>query len=140
MCQQNLIWDLHPIFRGYHLEIRSRSMKIAYTGKTEYSVVSKETRMQNKTKTTTPKQRNTRWANTHSHSSAKLQQKIVFILYFKYIPVTLKHTVLDLFNVCSNHATLNYSGQEFKHNLQFMILTYLWPWNKVKVIKPGMNC
>ena len=35
---------------------------------------------------------------------------------------------------------LNYSGQESKkNNLQFMILTYLLPWNKVKVIKPGMN-
>ena len=21
-----------------------------------------------------------------------------------------------------------------------MILTYLWPWNKAKVIKPGINC
>ena len=21
-----------------------------------------------------------------------------------------------------------------------MILTHLWPWNKVQVIKPGMNC
>ena len=21
-----------------------------------------------------------------------------------------------------------------------MILTYLWPWNKVKVVKPGMKC
>ena len=46
-----------------------------------------------------------------------------------------KHNVLDLFNVCSNHAPFNYSGQESKNNLQFMILTYLWPWNKVKVIK-----
>ena len=30
---------------------------------------------------------------------------------------------------------LNYSGQESKNNLQFMIRTYLWPWNKVKIIK-----
>ena len=51
-----------------------------------------------------------------------------------------RHTVLDLFEVCSNHAPLNYSGQEFQNNLQFMILTYVWPWNKVKVIKHGMNC
>ena len=26
-----------------------------------------------------------------------------------------------------------------KNKLQFMIQTYMWPWNKVKVIKPGMN-
>ena len=37
----------------------------------------------------------------------------------------IKHTVLDLFHVCSNHASLNYCGQESKNNLQFMILTYL---------------
>ena len=36
-----------------------------------------------------------------------------------------KLAVLDLFNVCSNHAPFNYSGQESKHNLQFMILSYL---------------
>ena len=34
-----------------------------------------------------------------------------------------KHTLLDLFNVCSNHTPLNYSGQESKNNLQFIILT-----------------
>ena len=34
-----------------------------------------------------------------------------------------------------------YSGQEWKKfKLLFMILTYLWPWNKIKVIKPGRNC
>ena len=50
-----------------------------------------------------------------------------------------KHTVLNLFNVCSNHAPWNNSWQESKPNLQFIILTHLWPWNKVKVIKSGMN-
>ena len=44
------------------------------------------------------------------------------------------------FNVCSNHAPFNCSRQESKNNLQFMVLTYLWPWNKVKVIKSGVNC
>ena len=36
---------------------------------------------------------------------------------------------------------LNYSEEESKkkHNLQFMFLTQLWPWNKVKGIKPGMT-
>ena len=38
----------------------------------------------------------------------------------------------------------NYSRQEIKqefkkHNLQFIFLTHLWPWNKVKVIKPTMK-
>ena len=36
-----------------------------------------------------------------------------------------KHTVLDLFHVCSNHEPSNNCGQESKNNLQFMILTYL---------------
>ena len=33
---------------------------------------------------------------------------------------------------------LNYSEEESKtkQKLQFMILTNLWPWNKVKVTKP----
>ena len=47
--------------------------------------------------------------------------------------------MLDLFDVCSNHAPLNYSRQETKNNLQFMILTYLLPWNEVKVIKPSID-
>ena len=29
--------------------------------------------------------------------------------------------------------------KNFILNWQFMILTYMWPWNKVKVTKPGMN-
>ena len=33
-----------------------------------------------------------------------------------------KHTVLDLFNVCSNQAPLNYNGQESENSMQFMIL------------------
>ena len=36
-----------------------------------------------------------------------------------------KHTVFSLFNMCSNHAPLNYSGQESTNNLQFVILIYL---------------
>ena len=51
-----------------------------------------------------------------------------------------KNTILDLFNVWQPCSIKNYSGQESQNNLQLMILTYLWPWNKVKVIKPGMNC
>ena len=38
-----------------------------------------------------------------------------------------KHTVLDLFHVCSNHAPSNYIGQESINNLQCMTLVYLWP-------------
>ena len=37
---------------------------------------------------------------------------------------------------------LNYTEQESKKKKKklFLILTYLWPWNKVKVIKPGIHC
>ena len=49
-----------------------------------------------------------------------------------------------LFNVCSNHAPFKLRWTRIlkkkKTNLHFMILTYLWPWNRVKVIKLGMNC
>ena len=35
---------------------------------------------------------------------------------------------------------LNYRGQDSNtRNLQFTFLTHLWPWNNVKVIKPGMT-
>ena len=50
-----------------------------------------------------------------SHSSAKLQQQqqqIVSVMSLEYTQVTKQRTVLDLFNVCSNHAPFNYSGQE----------------------------
>ena len=33
--------------------------------------------------------------------------------------------MLDLFNVRSNHAPLNYSGQDYKNKLQFTILARL---------------
>ena len=55
--------------------------------------------------------------------------KIVLVTSFKTHISNPKHTVLDLFTVCSNHAPLNYIGQETKNNLQFMSLTYLWLWN-----------
>ena len=67
-----------------------------------------------------------RLGSTIKQSSAKWQ-KIVFVMFLKYTPVTKKHTVLDLFNACSNHEPLKYSGKESRNNLQFMILTYLRP-------------
>ena len=48
--------------------------------------------------------------------------------------------MFDLFDVCSNHAPLNYMGQNSKNNLQSIILTYLWPWNKVELVKISMIC
>ena len=57
--------------------------------------------------------------------------KILFVMSLK-IHTSLcptQHTVFNL-SVCSNHAPLNYSGWESKNNLQFMILTHLWPWKR----------
>ena len=34
---------------------------------------------------------------------------------------------------------LNYSGPESWKKKQFMIQTHLWPWNKIKIIKPGVT-
>ena len=63
----------------------------------------------------------------------KCKININHVSYLHWIHTShTKHTVLDLSNVCSNHAPLNYTGQESENNLQFMIHTYLWPWNKVK--------
>ena len=61
--------------------------------------------------------------------------KIVLVMSLEYTPVKHKHTVIDLFNVCSNHEPLHY-----QNNLQFMILTYLWPWSRsskpVRIARP----
>ena len=44
-----------------------------------------------------------------------------------------------LLYVATRHH-LNYNGQKSKKTTcKNMILTYLWPWNKIKVIKPGMK-
>ena len=53
---------------------------------------------------------------------------------FRYIPVTQ--------SILCKHAPIKLQWTRIlrKIYLQFMILTYLWPWNKVKVIKAGMNC
>ena len=57
-----------------------------------------------------------------------------YLMSLKYTPDT-KHIVFDLFIVTTMQHWLYYSGGKSKNNLQLMILTYLWPWNKVKVIK-----
>ena len=54
----------------------------------------------------------------------------------KYTPVTQSKLCLIFLMYA---ATVNYCGEDSKHILQFMILKYLWPWNKVKVIKTGKN-
>ena len=65
------------------------------------------------------------------HPSKKKYKNCVS--YVSYIQTSLsKHTVLDLLNVCSNYAPLNYSGQESKNNLQFTILTYLWSFCQIR--------
>ena len=51
--------------------------------------------------------------------------KIMLVMSLKIHTSHTKHTVLDLFHVCSNHALLHYSEQVSKNNLQFMNLTYL---------------
>ena len=45
--------------------------------------------------------------------------KIVLVMSLKYTPVTQSLMYLDLFNVSSTHAPLNYSGQESKINLVY---------------------
>ena len=75
------------------------------------------------------------------HSSVKLK-KIVLAMSLKYAPVT-KPTLPGLFHVCIERTLqcLNYNGKQPKkkpNNLQFMI-THLWSWIKVKVIKTGIN-
>ena len=50
----------------------------------------------------------------------------------KYMPVTWSKLCLTFLMCVETMYHLNYSGQESKkNNVQFMILTYLWPWNKV---------
>ena len=59
----------------------------------------------------------------------------------KYTPVTQSVLCLILLIYVRTTQSLNYGGQEsfFFFKLQLMILTHLWPWNKVKVIKTSIN-
>ena len=52
----------------------------------------------------------------------------------KDTPATQSILILIIFTVPA------YEESKKKNNLQFMILTYQWAWNKVKAIKPGINC
>ena len=69
--------------------------------------------------------------------SAKPAETSYIVMSPKYKPVTESILYLIFFMyVAITHCSI-YSGEE--KNVQFMILTHLRPWNKVKVIKPGMN-
>ena len=70
-------------------------------------------------------QKNTKTAHAHTtHIHVQNYKYRVSYVSYKHTSYT-KHTVLDLFNVCSNHAPLNYGGQDSKNSLQFTILTNL---------------
>ena len=61
----------------------------------------------------------------------------LFILCMMFLHVRSNHKMLKLQR---NLKLLNYRGQESKTaNFKFIFLTHLWPWNKVKVIKPRMT-
>ena len=79
------------------------------------------------------------WAHAQTTTLKCKGTNILLVASLKKHTSHIKHTVLDIINKFSNHAPLNYSGQESKTKSQFMILIYLWPWNKVKVIKPDKN-
>ena len=69
-----------------------------------------------------------------THNQVQNWKKLCYLLrtyqsHKAYVP--------ELFNVCKSHVTA--VDKNLKHYLQFMILTYLLPWNKVKVIKPDIN-
>ena len=51
----------------------------------------------------------------------------------------IKHAVLDLLIVKSNHTMFKLHIAHHFWNTICRLLTHLWPWNKVKVIKPDMN-
>ena len=59
----------------------------------------------------------------------------------KYKPVTqsILCLIFLMYVIVKMIQCLHNSGQSFKHDLQFLILKHLWvwPWNKVKVIKTG---
>ena len=84
-----------------------------------------------------PKQKtkNKNRCSDDSCSGAKLEKCVMSL---KYTPVTQSILCLVFLMHVETMHHLNYSGQESrgkKKKLQCMILTYLWPWNKVKVIR-----
>ena len=57
----------------------------------------------------------------NSHSSAKLKTMLVSYIHISHT----KHTVLGIFNVCSNYTCSTTMDKNLKINLQFMILTHV---------------
>ena len=55
----------------------------------------------------------------------KTGENMLGITSIKYTPVKKKHTVLDLFNLCSNHAPFKLVDEDLKNDFQFTNLTYL---------------
>ena len=69
----------------------------------------------------------------------KIEKKIMLVTSLTYTPVT-QSILFPIFLMYKNHRCLIYSGQESRKTICiFFILTDLWPWNKVKVIKLCIN-
>ena len=67
-------------------------------------------------------------------------RKKVLVMPLKSTLVTQSILRLIFSTYVATRHRLNYTGQEsIKNNLRFVILTQPWPWNKVKVIQPGVT-
>ena len=70
--------------------------------------------------------------------------KNMLMIFLEDTPVTQiilcieNHTVHNLFDVCCNHTMIR-ENQNPKHAICSLSFWHLWPWNKVKVIKPRMT-
>ena len=90
------------------------------------------------------------WTNSHSyrdqksmcsgdsHSVAKLDRKGPLSQLSIHISHT-NHMVLDLLYVLKEIIPCYVGQEEKKKTKQFVFVTYLWPWNKAKLIKAGMT-
>ena len=62
------------------------------------------------------------------------------VMCIKYTPVTQSQPCLIFFMCVATIYHKTTVDKNLKINLHFMIITYLWPWNKLKVIYRDMNC
>ena len=63
-------------------------------------------------------------------------ENIALVMSLKYTPVTQSILCLTFSMYVRKTQCLNYSRQEPKINLRFMIQTYLWIWNKINSDTP----
>ena len=74
------------------------------------------------------------------HIELQNRNKNVLVMYLKYTPVTQSMLCLTyLMNVAPLKLRFDKFFKKRRRKKELMILIHLWPWNKVRLTKPGIN-